>query len=268
MSDAILIAPIRDFHSMVEVENLQRDVWRFPDLEIVPAAHIAAAVAAGGSLIGAWDRDELVGFAYGFGGIEHGTVAHHSHMLAVKDSHRNRDLGRRLKFAQRDFVVSLGVGLMSWTFDPLQSANAHFNFRKLGAFSHEYFVNFYGEEAGSPLHQTGTDRLWMQWNLLESGDRPTIPTEPEQALTLVAGPLREPAFQEGVIDSCEALRIPVPRSINSLLKEDREAAFTWRTVTRRAFQEAFEKGYAAVDFQRTPDHVDQGGSYVLRKLNI
>ena len=52
---------------------------------------------------------------------------------------------------------------MSWTFDPLQSLNAYFNFTKLGVVCDRYLPNFYGEDAASFLHQTGTDRLWVSW---------------------------------------------------------------------------------------------------------
>ena len=52
---------------------------------------------------------------------------------------------------------------MTWTFDPLQSANAHFNFRKLGVVSDQYKVDFYGDQSSSFLHRNGTDRLWVTW---------------------------------------------------------------------------------------------------------
>ena len=122
-----------------------------------------AAKEAGGVLIGAFDGDTLVGFVYGFPSFEHGQLAHHSHMLAVKPAYRNFDLGRRLKLAQREHVMAQGIELISWTFDPLQSLNAHFNFNKLGVIADRYLPNFYGEDAASFLHQTGTDRLWVSW---------------------------------------------------------------------------------------------------------
>ena len=61
----------------------------------------------------------------------------------------------------------MGVHEMTWTFDPLQSRNAHFNFAKLGVVSETYKVDFYGPETSSMLHRNGTDRLWVRW-LLDS----------------------------------------------------------------------------------------------------
>src|SRR5215213_6437534 len=159
---------IRQIDTLTElraVEELQKEVWGIPDLDVVPLTHLIAAKAAGGVLLGAFDRETLVGFVYGFLGLEDGEMAHHSHMLAVKPAYRNFNLGYRLKLAQREAVLAQGVNVITWTFDPLQSLNAYFNFNKLGVLADRYLINFYGEEAASFLHQSGTDRLWVKWLL-------------------------------------------------------------------------------------------------------
>ena len=61
---------IRDIDGGTElraVEELQKEVWGVPDLDVVPLSQLVAAKAAGGVLLGAFDRGTLVGFAYGFG---------------------------------------------------------------------------------------------------------------------------------------------------------------------------------------------------------
>jgi len=140
---------VRDIDGQVEmraVEELQKEVWGLPDLDVVPLTQLVAAKASGGVVIGAFDRDVLVGFAYGFAGYEEGRVTHHSHMLAVRPGYRSFKIGYLLKLAQREKVIKQGIERMTWTFDPLQSVNAYFNFNKLGVVSDRYFVNFYGEE--------------------------------------------------------------------------------------------------------------------------
>ena len=150
------------------VEDLQKEAWGFNDLDIVPAATLVATQWAGGMVLGAFDGNLMIGFAYGFPAYEDGRASMHSHMLAVKPEYRNAQAGFNLKLAQRDFVLSKGLDEITWTFDPLQSLNAHLNFAKLGVISKRYIVNFYGESTSSPLHQGfGTDRLWVRW-LLES----------------------------------------------------------------------------------------------------
>ncbi len=100
----------------------------------------------------------MVGFAFGFLGREHGHIAIHSHMLAVLETYRHLDLGSQLKQAQRERAIAMGIHEMTWTFDPLQSRNAHFNFSKLGVVSDLYKVDFYGPETSSMLHRNSTDR--------------------------------------------------------------------------------------------------------------
>src|SRR6185295_7857736 len=193
---AVTIQPIDDVSQMRAVEELQKEVWGIPDIEVVPLTQLVAAKEAGGTLIGAFDADVLVGFVYGFPSFEYGQAAHHSHMLAVKPAYRNLDLGKQLKLAQRERVIAQGIAVMTWTFDPLQSLNAHFNFRKLGVVADKYLRDFYGADAASFLHQTGTDRLWVSWWLTSDHVTKTISGDP--------GPI------EGDIS------IEIPADINSL----------------------------------------------------
>src|SRR5947207_4820574 len=154
-----------DTSELRAVEALQKEVWGCDDLDVVPAILFVAAKEVGATLIGAYDAASLVGFVYGFTGYEQGHVTHHSHMLAVRPSYRNYQLGFKLKLAQRERVLAQGINCITWTFDPLQSLNAHLNFAKLGVVSDTYKTNFYGEATSSFLHQIGTDRLWVTWPL-------------------------------------------------------------------------------------------------------
>lgn len=149
---------------MYAVEELQNTIWNVVDREIVPALHFIPATTVGAILLGAFDGHRLVGFAYGFPGFEDGERIIHSDMLAVLPDYRSQGLGRRLKLAQRDAALAAGVHRITWTFDPLQSRNAHFNFHRLGVTSDRYLRDFYGKTT-SPLHRVGTDRLWVVWDL-------------------------------------------------------------------------------------------------------
>jgi len=224
----IHIRDIDEVAEMRDVEELQKEVWGIPDLDVVPLTQLVATKEAGGVLIGAFDGETLVGFVYGFPSFERGKLAHHSHMLAVKPPYRNFDLGRRLKLAQRDRVVAQGIEMISWTFDPLQSLNAHFNFNKLGVIADRYLPDFYGEDPASFLHQTGTDRLWVSWFVSR------------ERRDSVAG--------------ADQVAIEIPSDINAL---SLEAALEWRAKTRREFMEALEAGYIVTSFNR--------GKYLLNR---
>jgi predicted GNAT superfamily acetyltransferase len=239
---AIVIREVETFAELRAVEEMQKEVWGVPDLDVVPATHLIAAQAAGGLLLGAFDRKTLVGFVYGFVAQEDGEIAHHSHMLAVKHAYRNFNLGYKLKLAQRDAVLARGIYVITWTFDPLQSLNAYFNFAKLGVICDRYFIDFYGEDAASFLHQTGTDRFWVKW-LLNS-------QRVVKRITKADSSLEEPK---------DKLLVEIPGDINAVQRESPETARDWRVRTRRAFTDALAEGYVIVDFYRRENE----GIYIL-----
>lgn len=271
-TDSIIIRDIYGQTEIRAVEELQKEVWGIPDIEVVPTTQLVAAQAAGGVLLGAFDGENLVGFAYGFPGFEHGRATHHSHMLAVKPSYRNFDLGRKLKLAQRERVLAQGIETMTWTFDPLQSLNAYFNFSKLGVISDCYFINFYGAEATSFLHRNGTDRLWVTWNLAsrrvtERLDKTVSTPDFGTVKKLVEhGEDNAPHHYELNKDlSPELIAIEIPADINALERQSSELDFAWREATRRAFTESIAAGYLVEDFYRLTRGEQQLGNYLLSR---
>ena len=173
---------IDDFKACVA---LQKEVWNFDDVDIVPLRMFVVSEKIGGQIIGAFDGDRLVGFAFSIPGSRNGHPYLHSHMLAVQELFRNYGLGRRLKLAQRDDAIAKGFELLEWTFDPLEIKNAYLNLVRLGAISRRYSVNHYGFSS-SPL-QGGlpTDRLVAEWwlkskrviNLLDKNQAPQFAVE-------------------------------------------------------------------------------------------
>ena len=167
---SIVIRELKGFHDLKQVEAVEREVWELSDLDTTPLTLAVATQQAGNLWLGAFEADALVGFAFGFLGLEDGRPNLHSHMLAVRASYRNSDLGYKLKLAQRERVLAMRINdsrisEVTWTFDPLQSKNAHLNFAKLGVISQSYRIDFYGPETSSPLHRNSTDRLWVKWPL-------------------------------------------------------------------------------------------------------
>ena len=119
------IRPITDLPTLRALEDVQQRVWGMPDRDVVPTHQLLAATAAGGVVLGAFSPEgAVVGFCYGFVGRRQGRLFLYSHMAGVVEEWRGRQIGFRLKRAQRDAALAQGVDWMVWTFDPLQSANA------------------------------------------------------------------------------------------------------------------------------------------------
>ncbi|MBA4185699.1 MAG: GNAT family N-acetyltransferase [Acidobacteria bacterium] len=272
-TSSIVIRDVSGQAEMRAVEELQKEVWGLPDLDVVPLSQLIAATAAGGVLLGAFDGEILVGFAYGFPGYEHGQAVHHSHMLAVKPAYRNFNLGQKLKIAQRESVLAQGINVMTWTFDPLQSLNAYFNFNKLGVVSDRYFINFYGEDAASFLHRNGTDRLWVTWLLSShrvserSGGINNAAPEIQSVVPLVQVEKDDsPRLNNSTKGlSGEYVLIEIPADINELERQNSELASAWRVATRVAFTKALASGYLVENFYRRSRDGQQISTYYLSR---
>lgn len=271
-TSTVVVRDIEEASELHGVEQLQREVWGLPDLDVVPLSHLVAAKAAGGVLLGAFEDKTLVGFVYGFVSYEQNQMAHHSHMLAVRPEYRNLNLGHRLKLAQRERVLAQGINLMSWTFDPLQSLNAYFNFNKLGVLADQYKINFYGESTSSFLHQNGTDRLWVAWllksqHVIERLDKGSPRLDIEHVNPLVQlRPDSSPRLNdlnEGLSKDRAVIEVPV--DINALESRSAELAGEWREATRRAFTESLGAGYLVVDFMRQNRDGREVGTYLLSR---
>lgn len=236
--------------------RLQRAIWGPGYGDMVPASILKVSQGVGGVAAGAFAGDgELVGFVYGITGVREGRLTHWSHMLGVLGSHRGQGIGQRLKFFQRDRVVSEGVPEMRWTFDPLVSGNAHFNLNLLGVEIRKYVADMYGD-TGSGMHSFGTDRFIAHWNLAEtrevSGSEATPTFDWDSAPLLNA----DPACSEPVPppDSTpHAVRIVVPYDILALNRKDPELAAAWRHSTRTAFVRTRREGFGVVGFSRSRD---------------
>ncbi len=255
-----------------DVEAVQKGVWGIPDIEVVNLHHLIAVQASGGVLLCAFDGEKMAGFVYGFVGHERGKTVHHSHMLAVRSEYRSQNLGYRLKLEQRRRVLDQGIKIMTWTFDPLQSLNAFFNFAKLGVIADRYYPDFYGTEAASFLHQNGTDRLWVSWHLDSNrvgkaleGIRSETNFKDLPAMIFVSD-----KDTPAILDSRAALTndrflIEIPGDIGAIEKSDPDVAQEWRRTTREAFVTALDAGFVVEDFVNIDKRGPRVGSYVLNK---
>jgi predicted GNAT superfamily acetyltransferase len=247
----IVIRDIETLDEMHEVEQLQREIWGVSDLDVLPALALRPQKEVGAVLMGAFAEGRMIGFVFGFPGILNGETIIHSDMLGVTDDYRSQNVGYLLKLAQRDAALKLGVKRITWTFDPLQSRNAHLNFNKLGVIADRYLINYYGETS-SFLHQSGTDRLWVTWLL--DRDRGVSRVNLDEVTALIrVGPNGEPVVNDA--DENE-LVIEIPGEPNPEL---------WREPTRAAFTKALAAGHIIKAFYVTERNGQKIGAYFLTR---
>ncbi len=275
----ILIRDLNTIEDLTQLKLVEREVWGMGDDDTMPLTLAVALRAAGNIFVGAFDRAKMVGFAFGFVGREHGQTIIHSHMLAVLEAYRHLDLGSRLKQAQRERTLAMGVQEMTWTFDPLQSRNAHFNIAKLGVLSETYKVNFYGPQTSSMLHQNGTDRLWVRWMLNSRRVRDRLAGKSTRSETLDALRLLAPLVRFngngypmradlGESLARERVSIEIPGEILDVEHADMGLAREWREATRWAFCEAMKAGFFVAEFCRSIRGQQGPGAYLLQRGTV
>ena len=213
--------------------TLQKQVWGFADNELVPLRIFSLAPKIGGQVIGAWDGETLVGFAFSIPGIRSWHPYLHSHMLAVKEGYRDTGLGRRIKLFQREDAIARGYALLEWTFDPLEIKNAYLNLERLGAIARRYNINQYGITS-SPLQGfLPTDRLVAEWWLTSRRVETLLSTGKNSQFV-------------------EEARVEVPVEIYAWKEQPdtRQKAAAVQLRNREAFLAAFSRGLACLGYER------------------
>src|SRR5512132_3428944 len=98
--------------------DLQREIWGFAELELLPVRLFVVATKVGGQALGAFDGERMIGFCLAIPGLKPGGKGYlHSHMLGVLPEYNNRGVGRMLKLAQREKALQESIDLIEWTFD-------------------------------------------------------------------------------------------------------------------------------------------------------
>lgn len=275
----ITVSSFQSFADYKNCEEIQREVWRCEDIDIVPAAMLVAADHCGGITLGAYNNlGEMIGFAASILGMENGILLQHSHMLAVRVAYRNFNVGFKLKLAQRKEALKRKIPLITWTFDPMQPINAYFNLAKIGAWTNVYEENFYGESS-SMLHRgLPTDRFLARWNL----------NSPAVVERLDSGPplrdLRKLLRQVTVVNQLEdvapgmarssplklnsaadRLLFEIPYNLPEVKNRNLGVSLEWQGKMRQVFRNYFKKGYAATDFWVGEDDGHLRAFYFLEK---
>ena len=272
---------------MAQIEELQRLVWPGSETDVVPLHLLLTIAQNGGVVLVAEQGERLVGFLMGFLGTDEGSpnrvamarLKHCSHMLGVHPDYRDQGIGLALKRAQRQAVIEQGIRLVTWTYDPLMSANAHLNIHRLGAVSRVYKREEYGamrDELNQGIH---SDRLQVDWwvtsNRVVSRLEDTRPPL-DLAHYLSAGAQRlNPAGlgEDGLArpgDSVEPATgnlalLEIPPDFLQLKRADLGLAAEWRALTRGIFEDAFANGYVVTDFVHLKGEKFPRSYYVLSR---
>ncbi len=224
-----------------EALRLQKEIWGFEDVELLPLRLFVVASKIGGQVLGAFEGARMIGFCLAIPGLKPSGASYlHSHMLGVLPEYRDHGVGRRLKLAQRDEALARGITLIEWTFDPLEIKNAFFNVERLGAIVRRYVQNQYGTTS-SPLHGgLPTDRCIAEWWIAGARARAIVAGQP---------------FPRNLVEA----RVAIPSDIAAIRSSDPKRAREIQQKASEELQAAFDHGLAVIGFEKSP----QAGTYLL-----
>lgn len=208
-----------------DVVLLQKTIWGFNDADLLPVRFFVVASKIGGQVFAAYDGERMVAFCVAIPGLKPSGAAYlHSYMLGVLPEYRNSGLGRRMKLRQRENALARGIGLIEWTFDPLEIKNAYFNVARLGAIVRRYTRNQYGFTSSPLTGGLPTDRCVAEW-------------------WVASPPVRGPV--------AEGIRLPA--GIAAIRAGEPERARAIQAELAGQFEAAFERGLAVVGVERDDD---------------
>jgi predicted GNAT superfamily acetyltransferase len=245
-SENIEIRQLSQLDELAAVVRLQREIWGFNDIELLPQRLFVVADKIGGQVLGAFDGGKMIAFCLGIPGLKAGGKYYiHSHMLGVLPEYRNSGLGRRLKLKQREWALSREVDLIEWTFDPLQLKNAFFNIERLGVIVRRYVNNQYGVTSSQFHAGLPTDRLVPEWWLRSAR---------------VEAILSDKTFERPETEE----RISIPGNISALIQSDPTHARQIQLAVAGQFEQHFAAGLAVIGFEKT----DEAGTYLLGQWEL
>ena len=249
--------------------ELQKSYWGADALNLTPRHMLHSIAHFGGHVLGAFDGENLVGLLMGFIGTDIDVDAPDarpamanllvmSKRMVVLPAYRGRNIGFRLKMAQRDLAIKQAIRLVTWTVDPLLAANAHLNIRKLGGVIQRYETNYFGLEAADSLR---SDRLVVEWWVTQrrvkerakgGGSALTLQQYFDVNAPIVnrAAETREwlrPRRMTDAPSSTFAL-VEIPGDFRELEAADRGLADEWRYHIRDVFPRMLAAGYIVTDF--------------------
>lgn len=251
------------------VEGLQTQVWSRSTT--VPAPLLRVLNKIGGLvLVARSSTGEVIGLSTALPGRNPRADWLWSHMAGVNPSWRGTGVGTALKREQYRLGRDMGYRVITWTFDPLEALNAHFNFERVGAFSRTYLEDAYGA-MDDPLNRgLPSDRLVAEWwttdrlpdvsdapptmallRAVRSGEGIMVPVL-DPSVTL--GP-RHPSYLAAPVPvpadlASPPVTIEIPLDFRSVRESDSVNAQKWRAATARAFCHAFQGGCVARTFTR------------------
>lgn len=251
-----MLSTIEELEQMQQIETA---VWR---MDPIPVHQTFTALKNGGVVLGAFDDERIVGFLYSFAGFQDGFPYLCSHMMGILPTYQKHGLGAKLKLKQAEIAGEKGYRRIIWTFDPLESKNAYLNLHKLKAVGAWYKADHYGSMNDDLNQGLPTDRIQIKWDITSPHANLSVPFQKESVLLKRdqdGAPVVQEHFRTADFSNDGVYFMEIPENFQEIKQTNFSLAKAWRIETRNVFQQLFDHGFQAIDFQQD----EQGNCYYI-----
>ncbi|WP_235822234.1 GNAT family N-acetyltransferase [Gottfriedia luciferensis] len=270
VTNGITIRSLHSIEEMDEVRLLESKIWGMEDS--IPTHQTITAAKNGGLVLGAYFEGKMIGFQYSFPGFDGQSIYLCSHMLGIDQEYRNKGVGKLLKIAQQEEALKLGYDLITWTYDPLETANGYLNISKLGGVCSTYIENCYGEMEDLLNSGIPSDRFLVEWHIAkEKEHNPFEEIELSEAInrSLIGWEennegLPIPIIKNSILKN-EFTYVAVPKDFRTIREVNIDVAREWRMSTREIFKKLFQSGWQVNGFLKNKQSDLPVHFYVLKK---
>jgi predicted GNAT superfamily acetyltransferase len=232
---------------------------------LVPSRLLVSVDEVGGMILGAYDADldpqRLCGALIDLSRRDAQGPAWHTVFYGVAPDVRNRGVGSDLRLRERTEARGTGVGLITWTIDPLRSREPHIAFNKLAAIAVGYQRNRYGELADPQNRGLATDRLLVEWwldapRVASVIDRGNLPHHYHVGLDRMEVVTKTRPTDNGLrrlvrfetAPHSPVILVEIPADLDEMRRIDLDLARDWRLKSRDLFESLFASGYTMTGF--------------------
>jgi len=210
----MLVEDATSVSQLSDASEVFRALWGGTSHERYASTDLLKALVHSGGHVGvaysAAARD-VVAASLAFVGKEGEHVFLHSDLLGVMDGYRNCGIGYAIKLHQAAWAAEKNYLEIRWTYDPLISRNAYFNFCKLGVEWMQFLPGFYADRKEG-------DRFLVKWRPADNVNK------------LAEGKHTHPSPGEFECIENEVVQLP----ISTLIRDDAHQVFL--QLTQQGFQ--------------------------------
>lgn len=231
-SKKVTVRNLKSTEDFDQIYELQNEIWQLSDADKISPLMLKAismSYPKSGNLLGAFVGNQMVGFMVIMATFEKQTFF--GTALGVLPEYENLKIGQMFLNKTVEFCIEHDLNTGIWTYEPLESRNAHLYLNVLGGEVVKYESDYYSVKdelnKGLPI-----DRF-----VVCSNEKTYYATQERPALSLKKALDLFPVITSITNENHDSFLVKIPSNIQMLKKSQPENALDLRLRTRAIFTE-------------------------------